>query len=74
MAKSQHCVPLELSGALDKFSFEETTPEVGREYANVNIVDDLMNAENADDALRDLAITSKSPWPAKRYQQSQSTR
>ncbi|KAK3291777.1 uncharacterized protein B0H64DRAFT_408019 [Chaetomium fimeti] len=57
MATSQHCVPLELSGALDKFSFEETTPEVGREYAHVNIVDDLMNAENADDLLRDLAIT-----------------
>jgi hypothetical protein len=67
MAKSQHCVPLELSGALDKFSFEETTPEIGREYANVNIVDDLMNAENADDALRDLAITSKSLRPAEGY-------
>lgn len=61
MADIRHCVPLELSGALTKFSFEETTPEIGREYNHVNIVDDLMSAENADDLLRDLAITSRSP-------------
>lgn len=50
--------PLELSGALDGFKFEETTPAVGREYANVNIVDDILNSENAEDRLKDLAITS----------------
>jgi hypothetical protein len=51
--------PLQLSGALDKFQYEETTPAIGREYLGVNIVDDLLNAENADELLRDVAITSK---------------
>lgn len=54
-----HREPLELSGALAGFKYEETTPEIGREYLDVNIVDDLMKADNADDLLRDLAITSK---------------
>lgn len=50
--------PLKLSGALDKFSFEDTTPVIGREFHNVNIVDDLLSAPDADELLRDLAITS----------------
>ncbi|KAI1860995.1 uncharacterized protein JN550_011150 [Neoarthrinium moseri] len=58
MAKTQHQQGLpKFSGALDKFKYEETTPEIGREYPNVNIVDDLLNAENADEILRDVAIT-----------------
>jgi hypothetical protein len=57
MAK-QHRKPLELHGALDKFKYEDTTPEIGREFLNVNIVDDLLKVDNADDVLRDLAITS----------------
>ena len=52
--------PLKLSGALDKFAPEDTTPLIGREFLNVNIVDDLLNATDADELLRDLAITSKS--------------
>lgn len=59
MANTQHKEPLELSGALNSFKYEETTPEIGREYIDINIVDDLMKAENADELLRDLAITSK---------------
>lgn len=59
MAHSPYPKPLELSGALDQFTHEETTPEIGREYPDVNIVDDLLNAENSDAVLRDLAITSK---------------
>jgi len=55
----QYPAPLRQSGALDRFSFEETTPAIGREFHNVNIVDDLLNAPNADDLVRDLAITSK---------------
>lgn len=51
--------PLKLSGALEKFAFEETTPAIGREFLGVNIVDDLLNAANSDELLRDLAITSK---------------
>ncbi|KAK8113155.1 alpha-ketoglutarate-dependent sulfonate dioxygenase [Apiospora sp. TS-2023a] len=49
--------PLQLSGALDNFAYEETTPVIGRQYLNVNIVDDLLSATNADELLRDLAIT-----------------
>lgn len=51
--------PLKLSGALEKaVSFEDLTPTIGREFPTVNIVNDLFNAENADELLRDLAITS----------------
>ncbi|KAF3031556.1 hypothetical protein E8E12_000325 [Didymella heteroderae] len=49
---------LRKSGVLDsKFDFEDSTPVIGREYSTVNIVDDLLNAENADELIRDLAIT-----------------
>lgn len=55
--------PLQLSGALDKFSFEDTTPAIGREFHDVNIVDDLLKASNGDELVRDLAITSKEFQP-----------
>ncbi len=52
--------PLQKSGALDgQFQFEESTPIIGREYPTINIVDDLLNATNADELIRDLAITSQ---------------
>lgn len=50
--------PLKQSGALEQFTYEETTPVIGREFLNVNIVDDLLNAPNSDELIRDLAITS----------------
>lgn len=53
--------PLKASGALDKFTFEESTPVIGREYPKVNLVDDIINAPNADELIRDLAITSTFP-------------
>lgn len=56
--------PLKLSGALDGFTYEDTTPVIGREFFNVNIVDDLLNAPNADELLRDVAITSNSSPPS----------
>lgn len=56
----QYPAPLKLSGALDKFEFEDTTPAIGREFPTVNIVDDLLNASNSDELVRDLAITSES--------------
>jgi alpha-ketoglutarate-dependent taurine dioxygenase len=59
MADRTYPEPLELSGALDHFNHEDTTPIIGREFIDVNIVDDILNAENADERLRDLAITSK---------------
>lgn len=51
--------PLKPTGALEKFDYEEVTPIIGREFPSLNIVDDLINAENSDDLLRELAITSK---------------
>ncbi|KAJ5614682.1 taurine dioxygenase family protein [Penicillium herquei] len=55
--QSKYPAPLQLSGELDKFEFDETTPIIGREFPTVNIVDDLLNAPNSDDLVRDLAIT-----------------
>jgi hypothetical protein len=47
------------SGALDAaFAFDELTPAIGREYPSVDIVRDLLNSPNADELLRELAITS----------------
>lgn len=51
--------PLKLSGSLDKFGFDDTTPVIGREFPTLNIVDDVLNAPNADELLRELAVTSK---------------
>jgi hypothetical protein len=55
--------PLQPTGILDKFDFEEVTPIIGREFPHVNIVDDLLNASNADDLLRELAVTSTITLP-----------
>ncbi|CAD0012724.1 unnamed protein product [Aureobasidium pullulans] len=52
--------PLKQSGALENFTHEDTTPVIGREFPDVNIVDDLLNASNADEWIRDLAITIES--------------
>lgn len=59
-AKSSYREPLKPSGALEQFAWEDATPVIGREFPTLNIVDDLLNATNADELLRDLAITSKS--------------
>jgi hypothetical protein len=52
--------PLKQSGLLnEKFASDDLTPVIGREFLKVNIVDDLLNAPDANALLRDLAITSK---------------
>lgn len=56
----QYPEPLKPSGALDAFEHFDVTPVIGREYPKVNLVDDVINAENADELIRDLAITSMS--------------
>ncbi|KPM38011.1 hypothetical protein AK830_g8552 [Neonectria ditissima] len=53
----QYPEPLSVSGALDRNQYEELTPVIGREYPSVNLVDDIINAKNADELIRDLAIT-----------------
>ncbi|KAH8695607.1 alpha-ketoglutarate-dependent sulfonate dioxygenase [Talaromyces proteolyticus] len=57
IGQTPYPTPLKLSGALDIFTFEDTTPVIGREFPNINIVNDLLNASNSDDLVRDLAIT-----------------
>lgn len=61
--KASYPTPLKLSGVLDKFEHEDVTPVIGREFPKVNIVDDLLRASNADELLRDVAITSEFPNP-----------
>ncbi|KAK4056237.1 hypothetical protein OIO90_002680 [Microbotryomycetes sp. JL221] len=51
--------PLHKKGLLDdkaKFDFIELTPVIGRQYDNIQ-VKDLLVADNADELLRELAIT-----------------
>jgi hypothetical protein len=59
-----HVEPLKLSGALDHLEQFDVTPVIGREYANVDLVE-LLHASNSDELLRDLAITSEfAPSPS----------
>ncbi|KAK0387494.1 hypothetical protein NLU13_5806 [Sarocladium strictum] len=51
-----HREPLQLSGALGHLKYFESTPVIGREYEDVNLVE-LLRAPNSDELLRDLAIT-----------------
>ncbi|KAH7014294.1 alpha-ketoglutarate-dependent taurine dioxygenase [Microdochium trichocladiopsis] len=48
--------PLTLSGALDPYESFDVTPIIGREFPKANLVD-WLNAPNADELIRDLAIT-----------------
>lgn len=62
-SKSQHKEPLKLSGALDTHESFDVTPVIGREFPKANLVE-WLNAENSDELLRDLAITSNNhPCP-----------
>ena len=55
--KSHHREPLKYSGSLDQFKSFDVTPIIGREFPEVSIKE-LLDAPNADELLRDLAITS----------------
>ena len=52
-----HKEPLKLTGVLDQFDQFDTTPAIGTEFRTAQLVD-WMQAPNADELLRDLAITS----------------
>ena len=47
------------TGILDNYESFEVTPVIGREYPHANLAD-WLKAPNADDLLRELALTSKS--------------
>jgi hypothetical protein len=51
-----HKEPLKLAGVLNQFKQFDTTPIIGTEFPEVDLVD-WIEAPNADELLRDLAIT-----------------
>lgn len=57
-SQTKYPEPLKLSGALDSYEYFDTTPIIGREYPNANLVD-ILNSPNSDELIRDLAITSR---------------
>jgi hypothetical protein len=48
--------PLKNSGSIDHLEYVDVTPVIGREYPTAKIKD-ILNASNAEQQLRDLAIT-----------------
>ncbi|KPM43277.1 hypothetical protein AK830_g3252 [Neonectria ditissima] len=54
--QTQNPQPLKLSGALKDYESFDSTPAIGREFPKANLVD-WLNAPNADELIRDLAIT-----------------
>lgn len=50
--------PLKPTGAIECFEHFDVTPCIGREFRNVNLAE-WLEAPNANDLLKDLAITSK---------------
>lgn len=50
--------PLKLKGVLDQYKSFDITPVLGREFDESVRLVDLIQAENSDELLRDLAITS----------------
>ncbi|SPJ71412.1 related to taurine dioxygenase [Fusarium torulosum] len=55
-SKNQYPEPMKLSGALDDYEYIDATPAIGREYPKADLVE-WLNASNADELIRDLAIT-----------------
>lgn len=54
-----HREPLKKTGAISHLKSFEITPTIGTQFVDAQITD-ILRAENADEQLRDLAITSKS--------------
>lgn len=50
--------PLKLSGLLDKYESFSVTPVIGTEFTDANVAE-WLKADNSDDLIRELAITSK---------------
>lgn len=48
------------TGILDQFESFDVTPVIGREFPNVKLAE-WLQAPNADELLRELALTSKFP-------------
>lgn len=52
--------PLKPNGALDEFESFDLTPVIGKEFPKANLAE-WLNAPNADELIRDLAITGQPP-------------
>ncbi|KAJ6264917.1 hypothetical protein Dda_1070 [Drechslerella dactyloides] len=52
--------PIRFTGTVDNFKSEDATPVISTEFPEVNIVNDIINAPNADELLRDLAVITQS--------------
>lgn len=50
-------IPLQLNGALDKYKSFDVTPVIGREFPEASLKE-WLEAPNADELLKELAITS----------------
>ena len=48
--------PIQLTGALDKFESFDVTPVIGKEFPKANLAQ-WLEAPNADELIRDLAVT-----------------
>jgi hypothetical protein len=57
-AETLYKEPLQLKGVLDQYKSFDVTPVIGREFPEVSLKE-LLRAENSDELIRDLAITSK---------------
>ena len=55
---AQRREPLKSSGSVDQYQTVDLTPVIGTEFPDANLVE-WINAPNADERLRDLAIKSK---------------
>lgn len=56
VARPRLAKPLTYAGGLDKFTHNDLTPVIGREYLDLQVAD-LLKADDA--VIRDLALTSE---------------
>jgi hypothetical protein len=50
--------PVKATGVLDQYKSFDVTPVIGREFVEGNLAE-WLRADNSDDLLRELALTSK---------------
>jgi alpha-ketoglutarate-dependent taurine dioxygenase len=48
--------PIPYTGSLDSYTFRDSTPAIGREFENLQVVE-ILNAPSRDQLIRDLAVT-----------------
>lgn len=56
-ARPRICAPLEYTGSLEHFTYNDLTPVIGREYYGVQIVD-LLGSKESDRLIQDLGAVS----------------